>query len=287
VELLTLGEVFISHTHIDHFFGFDRILRGCHAGDQHIGVYGPPGIIRNVWGKFAGYTWNLIEDYNFVVKVYELDKSGRISCGEFKAANSFEPVLSELDLVDIGEGFSLSYEFFDHRTLSIGYRITEPMRLSVDTDKLAARGYTAGPWIKKLKTAALQGLKDMPITVRSSQGELIKSAGELSEDLLIPQLPNSITYVTDCSPTGENIEKAAAFAKDTDLLIIEAMFTEADAIHAARKNHLTITAAKNIFLDSNARFVRFTHFSSRYEQEKKEFFRELTAGIENRIYQLG
>ncbi|MDR2401016.1 MAG: ribonuclease Z, partial [Deferribacteraceae bacterium] len=80
VELLSLGEIFVSHTHMDHFFGFDRILRSCHAGDQHIALYGPVGIIRNVWGKFAGYTWNLTENYSFTVSVYELDKSGRISC---------------------------------------------------------------------------------------------------------------------------------------------------------------------------------------------------------------
>jgi ribonuclease Z len=286
VELLTLGEIFISHTHIDHFIGFDRILRGCHAGDQHINLYGPAGIIRNVWGKFAGYTWNLTENYGFSVSVYELGKSGKISIGEFKAANSFDPVFSETDKVDIGEGFSLDYEIFDHGTLSMGYRITEPLRLKVDTDKLTALGYKTGPWIKGLKNAALQGEKDLLITAPTLSGEIKKSAAEFSEEFLISQKPASITYITDCSPTEENAEKAVNFAKGTDLLIIEAMFTEADALHATQKNHLTIDLSKKIFSASAARYVRFTHFSSRYEQEKKEFFRELTAGIEDRIYSL-
>ncbi|MDR2400404.1 MAG: ribonuclease Z, partial [Deferribacteraceae bacterium] len=239
---------------------------------------------RNVWGKFAGYTWNLTENYGFTVSVYELDKSGRISCGVFKASNAFEPELSEKEKVDIGEGFTLTYEFFDHRTPSLGYRIIEPLRLSVDTDKLALRGYKTGPWIKKLKNAVLQGCGDLLITSPCEGGEVTKKAAEFSEEFLIPQKPSSITYITDCAPTDENMEKAVNFARGTDLLIVEAMFTAADAVHAAQKNHLTIDRAKKIFWDSNARSVRFTHFSSRYEQNKKSFFKELTAGLENRIY---
>jgi ribonuclease Z len=271
---------------MDHFFGFDRILRSCHAGDQHINLYGPQGIIRNVWGKFAAYTWNLTENYNFVLTVYELDKNGRISCGEFRAADAFEPTLSELERVDIGEGFSLDYEFFDHSTISLGYRITEPLRLSVDTDKLAVLGYKSGPWIKELKNAALQGANDKLITASTLTGEVAKKAGEFSEELLQAQPVGSITYITDCSPTAENVERAIAFAKQSDLLIIEAMFTETDALHASQKNHLSINLSKKIFLESASRYVRFTHFSSRYETEKKLFFSELTRGIEDKIFSI-
>ena len=53
-SLLRLTHVFVSHTHMDHFIGFDRLLRVFLARAARLHLYGPPGIIDNVRGSFQG-----------------------------------------------------------------------------------------------------------------------------------------------------------------------------------------------------------------------------------------
>ena len=60
-DILKISHIFISHTHMDHFFGFDHLLR-LHLGREKVlYLYGPGGILKNVEGKLAGYTWNLAD----------------------------------------------------------------------------------------------------------------------------------------------------------------------------------------------------------------------------------
>lgn len=63
-EINDISHVFISHTHIDHFSGFDRFLRTALLSGNKITFFGPSGFINNVKGKLASYTWNLIYDYD-------------------------------------------------------------------------------------------------------------------------------------------------------------------------------------------------------------------------------
>ncbi len=58
-RLLRAMDVFVSHTHMDHFIGFDRLLRIALGRGKTLRLYGPPGLIANIDGKLRGYTWNL------------------------------------------------------------------------------------------------------------------------------------------------------------------------------------------------------------------------------------
>src|SRR5262245_39670266 len=71
-RLLSIEAVFVSHTHMDHFMGFDQLLRIFLARDTTLRLYGPAGIADCVAGKLAGYTWNLTQDYAFAIEVTEI-----------------------------------------------------------------------------------------------------------------------------------------------------------------------------------------------------------------------
>src|SRR5258705_2790029 len=70
--LLPIEAVFVSHTHMDHFMGFDQLLPLFLARDATLRLYGPARIADCVQGKLAGYTWNLTDEYVFRVDVTEI-----------------------------------------------------------------------------------------------------------------------------------------------------------------------------------------------------------------------
>ena len=45
---LRLSHVFVSHTHMDHFMGFDQLLRLTLPRDRELTFCGPPGLIDNI-----------------------------------------------------------------------------------------------------------------------------------------------------------------------------------------------------------------------------------------------
>lgn len=285
-EVLSISEILISHTHIDHFYGFDRILRGTLLSGKKFRVFGPPGIIKNVQGKIDSYTWNLIKSYPVSYEVIELNEERKeYRTAFFSAANGFEREEgsikhSELCLAD---GFKLDFEFFDHRVISVGYRVTEPDMVAVVKEKLAEHGLKSGKWLKNLKELILAGRMDEEIDAESADGPVRMKVSEAAEKVTENVDSQSVTYITDIAPSFENVSKAVKFAMGTDVLLIECMFTKEDVLHANFKKHLTMDLSKYIFRESGAEFARFFHFTPRYDSRKKEFYDALYKGMKGRI----
>ena len=63
-DVLRIGHVFVSHAHIDHFFGFDRLLRLLVGRDRTITMAGPPGFAERVHHKLQSYEWDLVDRYS-------------------------------------------------------------------------------------------------------------------------------------------------------------------------------------------------------------------------------
>ena len=73
-EILLVNSIFVSHAHMDHFMGFDYVLRVILHRDKPLHVYGPEGIIDKVLSKLHAYTWNLTMEYMLEVNIHEIQK---------------------------------------------------------------------------------------------------------------------------------------------------------------------------------------------------------------------
>src|SRR3972149_640436 len=87
-QILKVSDVFVSHTHMDHFIGFDNILRTVLNRQKTMRIFGPAGIADCVEGKLRGYTWNLTEGYPFILHVTEVN-AGILEMTEFHANDGF------------------------------------------------------------------------------------------------------------------------------------------------------------------------------------------------------
>ena len=288
-EVLSIYDIFISHTHIDHFYGFDRILRGSLMAEKTIRVFGPPGIIKNVRGKLDSYTWNLIKSYAINFEVVELNESRIHKHALFKAENGFEGIYSEINHndIDLGEGFTFDFAFFEHRVTSVGYRIKEKPLYSANGELMSEQGFKPGKWVGELKQKVEDGyLADETITVDTKEGMREMAVAELEAKFITKHSPQDITFITDIAPSYSNYLKALEFAKGTDSLLMEGVFMKEDILHAMDKQHLTLDLAKTIYKRSGAGKVRFFHFAPRYDRDRGPFLKRLYDGFEGEILEV-
>ena len=83
-RLLRANDKFISHTHVDHFIGFDAVLRVALGRGKTVRLFGPPGLINNVQGKLQGYTWNLVDGYPLTLDVHHVERWGQRARRSFR-----------------------------------------------------------------------------------------------------------------------------------------------------------------------------------------------------------
>jgi len=274
-KLLRVSHVFVSHAHIDHFCGFDRLLRLLLGRDKMVALYGPAGFIDKVEHKLLAYTWNVIHRYagNLVFEVYEVDGNGALRHACFQSVCAFRrEAMPETRLADdlpvSCGGFRVRCAVLDHGTPCLGFALEEPAHVNIWKTQLDALGLSVGPWLLDFKRAILEGAPaETPIRAlrRDNQGgtPVILPLGELNN--LAQVVPGQkIAYVVDVRDHAANAERIERLAFGADLLFMECAFLEADAAHATRKNHLTAWRAGILARQAQVKRLAPCHFSTRY-----------------------
>jgi ribonuclease Z len=136
-QILRLSHVFVTHAHMDHFMGFDWLLRISLGREAGVTLFGPPGFIEQVQHKLAAYTWNVVERYpgDFTLVACELQADGRLDAARFRCAKRFvREDLAEARLLDgvlLDEpGFRVRATLLDHATPCLGYLIEEKLHVN-------------------------------------------------------------------------------------------------------------------------------------------------------------
>lgn len=274
-RLLRVSHAFVSHTHMDHFIGFDRLVRTCVGRRAGLRLFGPPGFVGQVERRLSAYTWDRIDRYevDFAITATEVDtqratRSARFRTGSAFAPEALPPGCAEGGILVDEPGFRVRSEVLDHRTPCLAFAIEEKTRVSVRTGSLRSLGVQVGPWIAELKQAALADTSDeAQLRARWRAGGVVHEKtlclGELRRAIeLVPG--QKICYVTDVVFHEANMERIVRLARGADCLFIECVFLDADASHAREKQHLTARQAGTIARLAGARSVVPFHFSPRY-----------------------
>ena len=283
-ELLKISHIFISHTHMDHMVGFDRLLRLFLGREKHLHISGPRGLIRNVEGKLAGYSWNLVENYEnrFSIGVSEVD-SGRLTTQYYPCRTGFipgkDPTKTSCDTVLLKEpGFSVSVATFDHQIPSLGFSVAERFHINIKKDAVRNLNLDIGPWLGTLKQALfndddLGSVVEVPGKTEAADIRTFR-LGDLASRITRITPGQKITYIADGIYNQSNAEEMIALARDADHLFIEAAFLDRDKHIAAKKYHLTAHQAGRIAGQAGAKRYTLFHFSPRYQGEGHLFAEE-------------
>lgn len=294
-RLLRANDIFISHTHMDHFIGFDALARVALGRGKTLRLYGPPGLIDNIQGKLRGYTWNLVDGYPLTVEVQEFHPS-EVRKAVFHAASGFFrsdqpgwplPHGQQPGLFTVMEDpmFTVSAVALNHRVPSFAYSLEEQFHININKQKLHDAGLPVGAWLKDLKQYIWEGKPDDFRFSATLYDEHRKNArefvlGELKDKFLTISRGQKIAYVVDTRYDDENEAKILALAKGADLLYCEAPYLDVDAEKARDRYHLTARQAGHMARKAEVRDLIVFHFSPRYtgqgellEQEAMDAFR--------------
>ena len=288
-KLLRITHVFVTHAHMDHFAGFDHLLRVALGRKPRIALTGGPGFVAQVEHKLRAYTWNVVQRYEVALAIdaSEVGVDGAVLRARFSSRTGFErePAAAAVTAGDVlhdETAFRVRGRFVDHGIPCLAYAVEEKAHVSVARDRVAAAGFGPGAWLRELKHAVLAGAGgDTPIEVRwrDRLGEhaTVRPVGELAHFVLGVAPGRRIGYVTDLVWCEANVDALSALLAGVDVLFIESVFLDADADHAQRKHHLTARQAGMIARRVGAKSVVPFHHSPRYEGRAAELAAEVDA----------
>lgn len=289
-KLLRVSDVFVSHTHMDHFAGFDHLLRLCLGRPTAVRLYGPPGFVGQVEHKLGAYTWNLVDNYpgDFSIEAWETDAGWHATGARFRCRCRFTrealPPREFTDGVLRDEpSFRVRAAFLDHGIPCLGFSLEEKVHVNVWKNRLAELGLPVGPWLKALKDAVARGdPDDTPVAAPSSaQGDRATARvfplGFLKSAVLQLVPGEKLGYFTDLAFTHANVERIVAIAQAATQLFIECTFLDEDAAQAASKKHLTARQAGEIARRARAKRLVPFHFSPRYADREAQLRSEAQA----------
>ncbi len=284
-KILRLSDIFVSHMHVDHFIGFDRILRTMLGRDTEVRLFGPAGILDAVEHRLAGYTWNLVGrfDTNFTLAVTEVHNASEAMSARFRLQSRFrrenqrEVTLADGQVLDDGT-IRVTTRVLDHGIPCVAYAVEEKAHVNVWKSKLLDQGLTVGPWLRELKRAVLEDRPDdMQIRIPVSQDGAEQRSlplGRLKREVLQVTRGQKIAYVVDAAFTELNAQKITDLARGADTLFIEACFAQDDCDRAAERKHLTTAQAGYLARRAAVRRLVPFHFSPRYRGDENRLRKE-------------
>lgn len=287
-DLLKITHVFVTHAHMDHFIGFDALLRVFLGRSGTLHIFGPNGFFEHVEGKLKGYTWNLVDEFesDLRLEVSEvLDdaiRTRKYDCRKQFTQQHDESVKKFSGTLLEEASFSIKAELLDHRIPCMALSLEESFHVNIIKENLSELGIPVGPWINRLKNAIhSQADPESEFFVSwNSEGSRIKKSfrlKDLTEKVTVISGGQKVAYITDTIASSENRERIIRISKDADIMFIEAPFLEKDKAIASKKFHLTARQAGELAAMSGAKRIKLFHFSPRYHGNARELEEEAMA----------
>jgi len=279
-ELLRVSHAFVSHTHVDHMAGFDRLFRLCLHRPWPLVLIGPPGFVDQIEHRIRSFTWNLLDEnsVDFCLRVMDYDGVRLTKAAEFHTREAF--ARRDVPVPEFPEGtawseadFSIQAVALDHGIPSLAFALREVLQVNVWRGVLAEMGLPPGPWLNEAKAAVRRGAPDDRLIAVSSERTI--ELGELKRRALRVAPGQVVAYVTDAAPHAQNRARILKLVDRADQLFIEAVFLECDRHLAEASCHLTAWEAGALAREARVRHVTPFHHSARYLGEPDALRREV------------
>ena len=231
----TLGDIFFTHFHTDHFLGVLGLLKtlALSGRETPLQIWGPRGA-QSLFKRAEGFS---NEKLTFPLTVTDLEPGTPIKRKDYE----IRPFTVE------------------HRNgAAVGYALVEHERRGrFDPEHARSLGIDEGPLWGRIHKGEAVTLPD---------GRVIQPS-----ELVGPTRPGRTVVITgDTRPCAATIEAATG----ADLLVHESTFGDEDAPRALETMHSTAREAATVAKMAGVRTLVLTHFSARYSRDPTDLARE-------------
>lgn len=282
--LKSLAALFVTHAHMDHFMGFDTLVRQVLVSPRRFDIFGPPGLADKVEHKLSAYDWNLHENFWCSFRVHEIFHDHIARCS-FPGSQRF--VRKDCGVVERSDATVFENRWVvvkacqaDHRIPVLVYRVDEQPAFGVDTARMRAAGFTPGPWIGELKRQFYEktlGRILLQIPKAGSRAFLTTVRDTAALYALIGRTPKaaSVGYLTDIGFSDHNLTSVVRLLRGVTLLVGECAFL-ADHVEKARRSyHLCTGDVNRLLQEIRPAFFLPVHLSKSCGARRLDLYREL------------
>ncbi|MCU0705543.1 MAG: MBL fold metallo-hydrolase [Fimbriiglobus sp.] len=286
-ELGDLEAVFITHHHIDHFIGLDRILRANMDKDKTLHLFGPVQTIRRVADRVRSYEHQFFPFQKLALAVHELGEGTRRTAVLECAKRFAEPEVVEQPWISrvcySTEHLEVEAVSVDHTAPCLAFALAERSGFHPDPDKLAAGLLRPGEWVQE----ALRLLRaDAPGQTRLDINGGSFTLESLAKQYFVESPGARIAYVTDTQWTDELRPKLVKLARGAWRLYCDSYYARKESKNAAQHKHMMAHQAAELARLAKVEQLVLVHFAPRYAgrypmlvEEAAEVFPRVSAEI--------
>ena len=279
-----LEAVFITHHHVDHFIGFDRIVRANLDRDKALHVFGPAGTITKVYNRIKSYEYPFFPFQKIVLELHEVmpDRllSAPLLCAERFPKPKVTETAWEAPMIFQSSGLSVEAAFVDHTVPCLAFAVVAEPRISLDEARLAKNPVPKGRWVNEvinlLQTSAPL---ETPVTLPSDSPPLL--LGELKARYFVETPGSRVAYVTDTAWNDTVRPRLLPLAKGARRLYCDSFYAAAQSSQAEKYRHMTATQAAEFAREAEVEELVLIHFASRYKGQYQALVDEARALFPN------
>lgn len=286
-QLADLTAVFLTHHHIDHFMGFDRLLRANLDSDKRVTIHGPVGTIGKVHDRIRSYELPFFPFQKVAFEVVEI-LPDRLRRGMLECSRRFPaPTVTEApwDGGAIFRNPRLAVECVpvDHTVPCLAYAVVETPGLLPLPEKLAAGPLRPGSWIAEVQTRMAAGANpDETLSIHGGEFRL----GSLVESYFRKTAGARLAFVTDTAWSDASRPGLLKLAHRAARLYCDCFYAQAQEKQAAKHRHMTTRHTAEFARAAQVEELVLIHFAERYRgryelllDEVKALFPKATAEL--------
>ncbi len=281
LDMKRLGDleaVFITHHHVDHFMGLDRIVRANLDRDKVLHVFGPTGTIRKVYDRIKSYEYQYFPFQKIVLQVHDL-LPGRLRSALLECSRRFpEPEIGEAEwqgpLIYENADLTIEAVFVDHTVACLAFALVERTGYHPDPARLAAGALRPGPWVSEVLSLLRSGAPaETQLEIHGGRFTL----GMLGEQYFAISRGARVAYVTDTAWSESVIPGLLKLARRAHRLYCDSYYAQAQSRQAATHRHMTATQAAEFAQLAKVDELVLIHLAPRYAEGYEALVEEARA----------
>jgi len=277
-ELADVEVLLLTHHHMDHTMGLDRLLRANLDTSKSLVILGPPQTIEHVFARIQAYEITFYPFMELEIEVRECHEE-HFRIGRFGCSTK----LQTLDIDEEPRTGVVGYEHsegrievvtVEHTVPTLSFAWIQPAGFQVNAAALAAGPLKPGPWIGEL----LQKLRQEanPAETLSIGGGTYRLA-DLTRHYILETPGCKIVYLTDTYGQGAIRPRLIAFAKQAQFLYGDSFYAKAQTKEASKHKHCRTVDIAEIAKAAKVEQLILMHHAKRYEGDYARLCEEARA----------